>query len=829
MSSVRDFCRTGSFETVLALTYSFDPRFFERVALRDLEAGGARRVLIVADHHEAREAVRRCARDIGLLGHRYRLATAAPSRTFHPKLIARLSPERGRVWVGSGNLTYTGWGGNRELGAGWDMGPGCADDGGWLHELLQSLPEIVASAPARRDLAAIGSGYGWLRPSARERPQVLFNTHGTLASQLRARWRGRRFEKLQVCTGSSDVDGAFLRWACTTFGVETVDICVTPARASFSIQALKRLPAKVRVFIAEPPRLMHAKFYRFSGKQGAAAIMGSANCSAAAWLAEGPNANLELIAVYDDAPARRFASALEVFDAASFELDDIAFGAPERTDEAIDAGCPFWLASVRLTSPRTIEATIEPPPPESATVDLMAGEVEFPMQLSGASFIGLLSRPHGAEGQTLFAAARITLPGGVQHTTDPLWIDNEPDLDRARQSVVETSYTAMMDPARFGDRRERFLNAIRSISYELRGLGSATTIARSFAAARSGRSGAPPEENARPAAPADPAELIRSLQTCPPADERGTSRRDATYTGALRELYGDPEGDPTQRETERRARRVKRSGQTSTNSDPAVREVLNECLVWLKRPSFAETCTSERLINALAFPLLVCVRGAEEGWLSESELSQRATALVEILLKQGYGAGDERGLLQTVRAHHRQAGSEAAFDAAVGDGALFGLFVAALAGGAADRNADAIARAYALSSLFGCPLLTVAVDPSHMNQLLRRLRIDEAHQLVSVRAPCILSALDRLNEAMSKTSKGKTFDRMRLYPAQTILWSPPASWSITPSSPTQSYRTGCIGLDEAAGRGAEVREALQALVSVMVEASDEHERNGESA
>jgi hypothetical protein len=36
--------------------------------------------------------------------------------------IARLSAKGGRVF-GSGNLTYTGWGGNDELATSWPIGP----------------------------------------------------------------------------------------------------------------------------------------------------------------------------------------------------------------------------------------------------------------------------------------------------------------------------------------------------------------------------------------------------------------------------------------------------------------------------------------------------------------------------------------------------------------------------------------------------------------------------------------------------------------------------------------------------------------------------------
>jgi hypothetical protein len=87
----------------------------------------SRRIIVVADARQVQEAMRQSLTQLAYLGRRYVLAETVSANTFHPKLIARLSSAGGRIWVGSGNLTYTGWGGNQEVATAWPIGPGAED------------------------------------------------------------------------------------------------------------------------------------------------------------------------------------------------------------------------------------------------------------------------------------------------------------------------------------------------------------------------------------------------------------------------------------------------------------------------------------------------------------------------------------------------------------------------------------------------------------------------------------------------------------------------------------------------------------------------------
>jgi hypothetical protein len=230
MISTREFCREPGYPISIFLTYSFDPLFFERIPRDALRLGETRRIIIVADGSEATDAVRRAMGQIFYLGREYLLAETKAANTFHPKMIVRLSPTGGRVWIGSGNLTFTGWGANQEMATAWSVGPGMEDSGAWLGDMLDAVGTMTHSAAFSAQLEAVRTSVKWLDNSPAQlamSPVLLGMPTRPLAPQLAERWKGRTFKMLNIYTGSTDVEGAFLLWAHKTFGIKKVVICLS--------------------------------------------------------------------------------------------------------------------------------------------------------------------------------------------------------------------------------------------------------------------------------------------------------------------------------------------------------------------------------------------------------------------------------------------------------------------------------------------------------------------------------------------------------------------------------------------------------------------------
>jgi hypothetical protein len=474
--SAREFCREPRFPVALFLTYSFDPLFFERVPLTDLDKGGSRRILVVADGSQVREAIQHCVGQSVHLGRRYVLAETVRPNTFHPKLIVRLSAKGGRIWLGSGNLTYAGWGGNREVASAWSIGPQEPDKGAWLRQLLDCAAVATRSASYSAELEKVYDLARWLgdiREESTAAPLLFATPDRPLGPQLAERWRGRRFEEVRLCTGSTDSDGAFLSWAHRTFGVKRAVICLNPAFASFEKSRLADLPVEVRFIKPKDDARMHAKFYWFTGRDGDGAVMGSANCSAAAWITGNGFGNFEAVVPYDAPSDADFKGILSVFEGKRLPPEKAlvtnALEAPETVGESAKA---YRLVSVRLRAiGRIIEAVLDPVPPKGSGVELsiQGGRRAVEISLSRQNDLLVARLPAEYEiGQgTAFASARIRLESDLW-LTDARWIDNEAALARATaEGLSEPGLKDLSRRAVMNADQQQILEAIHSVSAKL--------------------------------------------------------------------------------------------------------------------------------------------------------------------------------------------------------------------------------------------------------------------------------------------------------------------------------------------------------------------------
>ena len=95
-------------------TYALSLSFFEAVVLDRLIRGGGQSALILADPEGVRsglseEGARRAGRDYDVE------PIACTTGVFHPKISVFTTADDAHLLVGSGNLTFGGWGGNLEL------------------------------------------------------------------------------------------------------------------------------------------------------------------------------------------------------------------------------------------------------------------------------------------------------------------------------------------------------------------------------------------------------------------------------------------------------------------------------------------------------------------------------------------------------------------------------------------------------------------------------------------------------------------------------------------------------------------------------------------
>ena len=388
---------------------------------------------LLGDRNELQEAVSRYAGQFNFLGKSYLLAPAETGGAFHPKLLLRISNKGARLMFGSGNLTFGGWGGNHELACQITLQANQPGSAAVVNHVLDHVAPYLDSDVGKNCLARLRD-YPWLAVTDETIPDILITTPDEpLAEQLLRRWVGRRFSRMKVLTGSTDKRGAFISWCHKQFGVEECVVAVSPENASFVKEDVERCPAKVTLAPFADSRMLHAKFYWFDGPDGSAAIVGSANCSSAAWLkAPIHGGNVEIIQVHDTAVADDFGEVLQSIPESRVEVDGTRPVEPE-TEKEEQPG--YYVKAIHLyRNQGFVDVYLSKPLPES-TIAILIGpiDVEIPLFPGDSGVLaGQISETIEWPETTCLAKLRIVTEGGVSET--PLhWIDDMDSITRAAQ------------------------------------------------------------------------------------------------------------------------------------------------------------------------------------------------------------------------------------------------------------------------------------------------------------------------------------------------------------------------------------------------------------
>lgn len=793
----RNFCKERTFHKALLLTYSFDPIFFEQIILPDLWAGRSGDILVLGDQRQLEEAVSARAGQLWHLGKRYLLAPARHVGAFHPKVTLRLGERDGMIMVGSGNLTSSGWGGNQELGTSWPIGPDHPDRGGWLHGFLAQAMSWC-SGELEREAVARMRDTPWLSllPESETRSDLLFSRGNTSLAQLLAdRWVERRFDTVKILTGSTDEAGSFLRWAHTTFGIRHATVVMTPAMASFNPLQIANLPLEVSIVVAPERSVLHAKFYWFEGEAGAAAVMGSANCSAAAWLLS-PNrgGNIETVVVYDEAEEQDYSEVLKLF-----EREPMSPGVLIGRASALDAPAPnkrpFRLKGLHWhRESGYLEALLDPIPPSGSEVELLLGKSVINMAAStGDGGVWRCTPSDPLAEATVFASIRV-INGKDLFETNPRWIDDIMSLRDANQSArLLEPFNALKRSATSSEQRQMLVD-LQEVAHALFNDSGA------FKDPSGGGSDDRGEESQVEALPIDPNNLVCHLEEMSGIPFGGVESRVGTLSisGILRVLF-DLEGDGADHSDPRGidvgdegAEGPSTSGHPTCDKTDSTSSGLVEAkfrqkladqieafLNNLRSPEFAGRCSATQMVQAVAFPLAVAIRGKRHGWVSQENSERWAIGTISLLLR---GDGPQAvPLLNAVESRYSKNGKAEVFSDVVGNGAIWVALVSLLGGSRWEGPGGYLEKAIALREVFESQPLMKSSRPESIKQLVGRINVEDATRYLSRVAPTARSCLSELESSLASIWQIEaTTQKVRRIENKVgdVLWRDKAGWAV---------------------------------------------------
>lgn len=298
------FGETG-FHSAFMTTYAFSAQAFEDIPFPKLRGAGCRNIAVLADKAMLNMSFAEygAPRYAGAL---YHVAKVSVGGAFHPKMTLLVGPEKGRLLIGSANLTALGLAGNKELVA--DIRYTATDtknaalfgeaanylrryipeDDPWFHDALN---RAFRYSPWLREVAEVGT------PADQPDIRLLADKQEqTLLQQIEAAVAGDEIEQLIVLSPYWDAALGGLARLRETLGMPPTDILIDPNAAQFPVSALDGPTVGLFNLREEhSSRFVHAKLFIARGREWDHVFSGSMNCSLPALLGPTiPRGNAEL-------------------------------------------------------------------------------------------------------------------------------------------------------------------------------------------------------------------------------------------------------------------------------------------------------------------------------------------------------------------------------------------------------------------------------------------------------------------------------------------------------------------------------------------------------
>jgi len=336
--NLREHISKPKYYTAILLTYNIDPLFFENIILRDLHLSNISEIIVICDKSQ-KNLLMKYADSLKSLGKKYILETANSIGRFHPKIFIKIGQDIANLSLGSSNLSPGGWGNNLELCSNIDISPDDSEGCKTISNIIREIKGYVNNENVIEIINNVFDKYNWINKSisSNNSDDVVFLTpkSKTLFDKLREKINNKRYDSLTILTGSTDANGSFLEECINSFNIKKFNIYLTPSYSRFTKQGLDKLNAEINIYNVED-KYLHSKLYFFNGVESLT-IIGSANCSRAAWLiSPDQGGNVESIAFLDLIKKKDLTGIFEFLPKTPSKFNDIKDWGNNINEEADD-------------------------------------------------------------------------------------------------------------------------------------------------------------------------------------------------------------------------------------------------------------------------------------------------------------------------------------------------------------------------------------------------------------------------------------------------------------------------------------------------------------
>ena len=299
---------TGPWRHAVFTTFGVDLGFFEQAVLPLIPRARARVVLADHDHLLGHQSV--AVRD-GIVrhwNHSYLASGIRHGHAAHTKLILLTTSDRGRLFVGSGNLGVSGWTSVGELFTRYDFTPEMTDDLDAFTAARAFLDQLSEDAAldhfTNAYLNEIWQATPWLPSSQSDGGPVRHNLHQSFIDQVASEVQRVNLgpvDRLVAMAPFHDPTAATIGALIDRFDPGRTTVILQRDHTSVdpnSLADLQRSRPSVEFVTASaamhPHTYLHAKLLLLEGERSAVCLQGSPNLSAVALRKSGTEANLEM-------------------------------------------------------------------------------------------------------------------------------------------------------------------------------------------------------------------------------------------------------------------------------------------------------------------------------------------------------------------------------------------------------------------------------------------------------------------------------------------------------------------------------------------------------
>lgn len=312
-SLIKEIKGTDDVTNAIVLTHNIDFIFLQSVVLRELKNIGHPKLTVFADAQCASDSFANQYKLLDSIGIRYRVVPVLmkPGFRFHPKAVFLSGPEKGILYIGSGNLTFGGWYENAEV---WCRIDSDVDGTAPFSAFKHYLKQIISMVPISETIfTEVGEAFdintkGWAVEL--DEPDDLIGkvkSGDSLIDQVLTSIEDKNATSLFVCAPYFDPEAEALRKLVEQLGDINTKVLVQNGRSGLNKSAASSLPSNIETipvtFYHENPGgearqgFIHAKFYAVDHGDSVTVFLGSANCSRAALTIPGASGNAELLVI----------------------------------------------------------------------------------------------------------------------------------------------------------------------------------------------------------------------------------------------------------------------------------------------------------------------------------------------------------------------------------------------------------------------------------------------------------------------------------------------------------------------------------------------------